>query len=247
MRLSILLFGLALKERILDLLEKDREFRYAVAGLIGLEEVIRRLDAHDEKFNEILSILREHTVRFEEHDKKFNEIVAVLKEHTARFEEHDKKFSEVVARLEEHDKKFNEIISEIRDIRRELAEVRTYIERTSLTLEEEAWEVIAYKLRRIGIDVELSRLILPGLEINIYGATDDLCIVGEASTRAGARIVSSVDEKIDALKKRYPEYLRGRILKVVYTMWATEDAVEEARKRRVWLLKTLEDLTTLNL
>lgn len=33
-----------LKERVLKLLREDLEFRYAVAGLIGLEEVLRRLD-----------------------------------------------------------------------------------------------------------------------------------------------------------------------------------------------------------
>ena len=192
-----------LKERILDLLERDREFRYAVAGLIGLDEILKRLDRHDRKFNEILAILKEHT--------------AILKEHTAR--------------LGEHDRKFNEVIAEIRDIRRELREIRSYMERVSLSLEEEAWEVVAGRLRRMGVDVGLTRLILPGLEVNIYGATDDLCIVGEASTRAGARTVRSVDDKLDELRRRYPEHLRGRVLKVVYTMWATEDAVEEAKRR----------------
>ena len=229
-----------LKERILDLLERDREFRYAVAGLIGLDEILKRLDRHDEKFNEILAILKEHTAilkehtaRLDGHDRKFNEILAILKEHTAR--------------LGEHDRKFNEVIAEIRDIRRELREIRSYMERVSLSLEEEAWEVVAGRLRRMGVDVGLTRLILPGLEVNIYGATDDLCIVGEASTRAGARTVRSVDDKLDELRRRYPEHLRGRVLKVVYTMWATEDAVEEAKRRGVWLLKALEDLTPPNL
>ena len=197
--------SLEFKEKILRLLERDREFRYAVAGLIGLDEILKRLDRHDEKFNEILS------------------------------------------RLDGHDRKFNEILAEIRDIRRELREIRSCMERVSLSLEEEAWEVVAGRLRRMGVDVGLTRLILPGLEVNIYGATDDLCIVGEASTRAGARTVRSVDDKLDELRRRYPEHLRGRVLKVVYTMWATEDAVEEAKRRGVWLLKALEDLTPPNL
>jgi len=267
-----------LKSKIIELLREDIEFRYAVAGLLGLEEILRRLDRHDEKFNEILGVLREHTAilkehtarldehdrkfdeilavirehtaRLEEHDKKFNEILGILKEHTARLEEHDKKFNEILtvlrehtARLEEHDKKFNEIIAEIRGIRKELTEVRSYIERTSLTLEEEAWEVIAGRFRRMGVDVKLSRLILPDMEVNIYGVIGDLCIAGEVSTRVGVRMVESIDEKLTKLKDRYPELLRGRILKVIYTMWATEDAVEEARRRGVWLLKALEDLT----
>ena len=95
----------------------------------------------------------------------------------------------------------------------------------------------------MGYEVRLSRLILPGLEVNVYGVKDDLCVVGEASTRAGVRIVRSVDEKLAELRRRYPNYLRGRVLKAVYTMWATEDAIEEARRRKVWLVKALEDLT----
>jgi len=232
--------SLKLKEKILDLLERDREFRYAVAGLIGLDEILKRLDQHDRKFNEILAVLKEHTARLDEHDRKFNEIVA-------RLDEHDKKFNEILSRLDEHDRKFNSIIAEIRDIRKELVDVKSYIERLSLTLGEEAWEVITGRLRRMGVDVKLTRLILPELEINVYGAVDDLCVVGEASTRAGVGVVRSVDEKLTELRRRYPEYLKRRVLKVVYTMWATEDAVEEAKKRNIWLLKALEDLTPPNI
>ena len=36
-----------LKSRILKLLKEDEEFRYAVAGLIGLEEILKRLDRHE--------------------------------------------------------------------------------------------------------------------------------------------------------------------------------------------------------
>ena len=205
-----------LKSKILRLLKEDEEFRYAVAGLIGLEEILKRLEKHDRKFNEIIT----------------------------RLNEHDKKFIEIMNRLSEHDKKFNEIITEIRDIRKELREIRAYMERTSLTLEEEAREVLSSKLRKIGIDIKLSRLILPDLEINIYGIKDDLCVIGEASIRTGVGIIKSIDEKIEELKRKYPEYLRKRVLKVIYTMWTTEDAIKEAKKRKIWLIRTLEELTT---
>jgi len=38
-----------LKSEILRLLREDEEFRYAVAGLIGLEEILKRLDRHEEE------------------------------------------------------------------------------------------------------------------------------------------------------------------------------------------------------
>ena len=37
-----------LKSEILRLLREDEEFRYAVAGLIGLEEILKKLDRHEE-------------------------------------------------------------------------------------------------------------------------------------------------------------------------------------------------------
>jgi hypothetical protein len=36
-----------LKSRILKLLKEDEEFRYTVAGLLGLEEILKRLDRHE--------------------------------------------------------------------------------------------------------------------------------------------------------------------------------------------------------
>ena len=36
-----------LKSRLLKLLREDEEFRYAVAGLLGLEEILKRLDRHE--------------------------------------------------------------------------------------------------------------------------------------------------------------------------------------------------------
>ena len=37
-----------LKRRLLELLDKDEEFRYAVAGRLGLSEILKRLDKLEE-------------------------------------------------------------------------------------------------------------------------------------------------------------------------------------------------------
>ena len=47
-----------LKEEILTLLEEDREFRYAVAGLIGLSEILRSLDSLQEQVAENTKAIR---------------------------------------------------------------------------------------------------------------------------------------------------------------------------------------------
>ena len=94
-----------LRERLLKLLEEDREFRLIVAGLLGYGDILKRLESHDRKFNEILERLDRHTRILEEHTR-------ILREHTERLEEHTK-------RLESHDRKFNEIIGELRALRRD--------------------------------------------------------------------------------------------------------------------------------
>ena len=63
-----------IKQKVLRLLREDEEFRYAVAGMIGLDEILKRLDAHDQKFAEIIK-------RLEVHDEKFAEIVKRLDAH----------------------------------------------------------------------------------------------------------------------------------------------------------------------
>jgi hypothetical protein len=58
-----------LKSRILRLLREDEEFRYAVAGLLGLEEILRRLDRHESelvKLREDMNKLREDMNRLRE-------------------------------------------------------------------------------------------------------------------------------------------------------------------------------------
>ncbi len=140
----------ALKKSFLRLLEEDEEFRYAVAAKIGLLEILMKLEEHDRKFNEILKRLDRHEEIFlrheeelkriwekmEEHDKKFNEILQRLDRHEEeikkiweKLEEHDRKFNEMLTelrehrrKLEEHDRKFNEILAELREHRSKLGE-----------------------------------------------------------------------------------------------------------------------------
>jgi len=74
---------LTIKEEFLSLLERDREFRYAVAGLIGLGEVLRRLDEHGErmvKIEEELVKLREDMNKLREDMNRLREDMNKLRE-----------------------------------------------------------------------------------------------------------------------------------------------------------------------
>ena len=220
-----------LKERLFKLLEEDREFRLAVAGMLGFRDIMERLEEHDRKFNEILEEIRE--IREEQ------------ARHTRILEEHTK-------RLEEHDRKFNEILEEIREIREELKAHREILREHSIllhryitTMEEEAHEVIAYRLRERGILVELSILTLPDLEVNVYGASDDVCVVGETAVRLGRKKVEELEEKLRILRSRYPSFLRRRVIPVLYVMRATDEAIRRARDRGIWVLTASKELVSL--
>lgn len=78
-----------LKERMIKLLKEDIEFRYTVAGLIGLDEILKRLNKHDEKFIEILERLDKHEERF----------IEILK----RLDKHDERFIQIFERLDRHE------------------------------------------------------------------------------------------------------------------------------------------------
>ncbi|MBO3804006.1 MAG: hypothetical protein JTT11_09100 [Candidatus Brockarchaeota archaeon] len=203
-----------------------------MASSRSMKSGILKLLKEDEEFRYAVSGfigLADTLKRFEEHDRKFNEIIARLDEHSKRFEEHDRKF--------------NEILGEIRELKISVSNISAYIERVSLTIEEEAREVLTQRLRARGIELELSNLVLPDLEINVYGASGNLCLIGEVSTRAGIGIIGALNKKAAELSKKYPQYLKEKMVKAVYTMYATPDAVKEARANGVWLLKATEDLT----
>jgi chromosome segregation ATPase len=237
-----------LKDDILRLLKEDEEFRYAVVGLLGLQ-----------RLEEAVIELKNVVVRLADIQAKQEERLAKVEERLTKVEDRLVKIEE---RLEKHDRKFNEIITELRELRRIsikhdkmlnkhdkiLKEIKTYMERTSLTLEEEAREVIAYRLREKGIAItNISSLILEDMEIDIYATDTNLCLIGEAKTRVGVNVVEKVDKDIKKLCRRYPNYLKDKVIKVIYGMQVLPDAVDEARKRGIWLVTANKEVTELNI
>ena len=184
-----------LKEEILDLLERDKEFRYAVAGYLGISEVLKRLDG-----------LEENMLRL---------------------------WEEVRALRKGQEKLW-----------REVKRIRVTTDRLALSLEEEARSFIAHRLKQeLGIDVELDRVFVDSEEIDIYGATGDICIIGEATTRLGPKRVQRLIRRIELIKQRRPELLRKKIIKAIYTYVAVPQALEVAINNKVWVLDWQRNLT----
>ena len=56
-----------LKRKVLKLLKEDLEFRYAVAGLIGMEEILRRFERHDEELAKLREDMNKGFALMERH------------------------------------------------------------------------------------------------------------------------------------------------------------------------------------
>ena len=268
----------SLKARLLDLLDRDKEFRYAVAGKLGLSEVLERLDRHEEaikKLWEEVRALREETRKLWEGQEKLWEEFRALREGQdelrKNYEELRKGQEELRRDYEELKEGQDELREEVRALKegqeelrrdyeelkegqdelrrdyermaRDLRDVKVTLGRLTATEEEESREVISYRLRReMGVSIELTSVSVDDREIDLYGASGDLCVVGEATVRLGRGLVEELDEKVELLRRARPDLLRPRVLKVIYTITATPEALEEARGRGVWVLRIDRDL-----
>ena len=249
----------SLRREFLELLEKDLEFRYAVAGYLGLSEVLKRLDtiAEEQKNLRMEQVsLREEQTKIwmeivaikEEQTKIWSEIVAIKEEQKNLREEQvklrmeqTKIWSEIAALKEEQVKLREDFNRAFKSLNLRLSRVERTLEKLTIDVEDEAKSFLKHRLRELGISVELTSLILPDVELNIYGVSDDVCVIGEATVRAGVSTLEELIGKLEKLKREHPDRLRRKTALVIYASLPTAELVEEAKRRRVWLLKATEE------
>jgi len=195
-----------LRREMLDLLERDLEFRYAVAGYLGISEMLKRLDS------------------LEENMTKLWEEVKALREGQ------------------------NKLWEEVKGIHASISRMSSTLERLTLSVEDEARSVIKHRIKQdLNIDMELDRVFVDSMEINIYGANKDLCVIGEATVRLGTNLVNELLDKVELIKRKRPDLLRKKIIKVIYTDYAVPEAVEAAKNNNIWILRWEKDLTPLKI
>jgi hypothetical protein len=129
----------------------------------------------------------------------------------------------------------------------EVRRIRTTLDRFAISEEEEAWEVVGYRLRELGFDVKLDRLSIEDFEMNIYGVNGDVCVLGEVTLRLGHTLVDELEEKINFLRNKKPELLKPKMIKVIYTMTATPKAVEKAGEYGIWIVTARQEYTPLKI
>ena len=118
-----------LKSKILRLLREDEEFRYAVAGLIGLEEILKRIDTLTEEqtriWEEIKALREEQTKTWEEIKTLREEQTKIWNEVRGIREEQTRIWSEIKGLREEQTKMWHEI----RELRKEQTKMWDEIKR----------------------------------------------------------------------------------------------------------------------
>ena len=214
-----------LKHKILELLRRDEEFRYAVAGLLGLEEILRRLGEHDRKFNEILSVLKSHG--------------EMLKIHGERLQEHDRKFNEVITEIRELRRDFSTLSRDFSIMRRELSGLASTVGAIS---EGGARRALREWLREKGLKADRLKpvtVVVEGeeREINFYGEAVDMegrktTIYAEAKSTIRAREVFEFAKTSKEAEKTY-----GRGIKAIIAYRIYEDAYKAAEEEEINIIE----------
>jgi hypothetical protein len=127
--------------RFLRALEEDAEFRYAVAGAIGMLTVVEELRRLREDFNRLAEL---EGKRWEEAYRRFEAIERRLEEHTRILGEHTRVLGEHARRLEELTKVVGELKVAVGSLGRRLGRD---LERTIL-------ELYRYALKEMGVEVD---------------------------------------------------------------------------------------------
>jgi len=192
-----------LKAAFLKLLKEDVEFRYAVAGLIGMEEILKRLDRHEELLVELFRKLEKHE---EELVKIWEELARLREDMNKGFQRHDQLFAEVFKRFEHYDQLFAEILKKLEQHDQLFAEILKRLEQHD-QLFAEVFKRLDRHEERIGrVEEELARLraeVERGVRrLDALGARWG--VMSEAAFREGLRGV--VERELGLKVERWTAY-----------------------------------------
>jgi len=161
---------------------------------------------------------------------------------------------EIIKRLDQMYAEMQKIWAELRRVNERLEKgqerilerlfrVERTLEKLTVDVEEEARSVVEHRLRERGLDVRVGRFSSQFVELDIYGASGDLCVLGEATVRAGLGALDRLLGAVESMKKLHPDALRRRAILVIYSCLPTPELVERARELGVWILKATEEFT----
>ena len=98
-----------MKEEFIKLLEEDKEFRYAVAGLLGIEEILKRID----KNTRALINLQQQVIKLQEQVAEHSRAIRLLQKQLA---EHSKAVRSLQEQLIKHSEAIEKLASSVQAI-----------------------------------------------------------------------------------------------------------------------------------
>jgi len=241
-----------LKSKIFTLLKEDEEFRYAVAGMLGLEEILKRFDRHEAelvRLREDMNKLREDmNTGFKRHDE---EIAKLREDMVAGFKRHDEEITrlreDMKSGFERHDKILMRHEAELIKLREDMNKgfelLRRHIDALGAR-----WGMLSEQAFREGLKGLIEKEF--GLRVEkwvkhddkgyVFGYPSDVDV--DVAVHNGKVILIEVkshvgrgDVYVFKRKAEFYEMVEGRkpARLVIVTPYADEDALEAARSLQV--------------
>ena len=185
------------KQRVLRALEEDREFRYAVMGLLGYKEVLERFARLEERQQR----LEERQQRLEERQQRLEERFARLEERFLELAERQQRLEERQQRLEERQQRLEEEIASLRRVvehtRRDVGAL------TEAMYSRMAWEDLREEIKAKGEKVVSRRrnVRVNGYDIDLLIEAGASVYVVEVKIQPDHHDVNELLEKSKAIEK----------------------------------------------
>ncbi len=237
---------MSVRSEILRLLREDEELRYAVAGLLGLEdlkstvkavgEAVAKLAEVQKRGEERLAGLEEKAVRLEERMVGLEEKMVKLEERMVGLEDRVGGLEERVGRLEDSHIKLVESVAGL------AKEVGRLSETVGFGLEDVARVVVpSWLYRHEGIvvdDLVRKFFLVDGVEVelNLYGegvkSGVKVIILGEAKSRIYG---DDVNRFYDSASKIF-KIFREQIYLLMFSFYVHPSAEREAESKKIRLI-----------
>ncbi|MBS7655001.1 hypothetical protein KEJ50_00625 [Candidatus Bathyarchaeota archaeon] len=233
------------KTKILKALEKDLEFRYAVAGLLGLDEIIKRLDKIEENIERLwleVKALREGQEKLWENQNKLWEEVKALREGQNKLWENQNKLWEEVKALREGQNKLWEEVKGLRFNFKQLGEALGMgLEHYTAAFLEKYLTEKGWPEEKINVKVDIGFMYENKFtEVNLFN--EEPLMVGEtttylASAKDAEKEINKLLERVEIIQKIYGKKVELLTLTVMNVEREAAEKLEElARKYNILLV-----------
>ena len=214
------------KRRFLKALEEDVEFRYAVAGLLGLGEVLNELRRLREDFNKYVEKSerrwRQNERRWKENEKRWKEWFDTWKKF---LEDYEKRWQENERRWEEAYKRFD-------NIERRLSNVETTVGAVAESqYSRYVWEDLKEEIKARGEAVvrRVRNAKVDNVDVDLLVETDRRVYVVEVKIRPRVEDVGALLAKAEVVKAA----LGKEAVPILTGTWIGDDVEKYARGKGV--------------